>query len=389
MNRQDTAVPPRLILLLRELAQSLLPTLVINLMCALAVTYLMRIGGGFYENLQVAMCIGLLATLLINGARVLIWGDEAPNKLGFAALLIVLAPLSVLLGRLLASRLMGQPIDSLLPERSDNIIAVIVLTLLACFGATLFFWNRQKMAALQAHASQVEKQAVQAQLQMLQAQIEPHMLFNTLATLQTLISSEPLRAQHMLDQLIQYLRTTLSASRADSTSLQKEFDLIQAYLGLMSLRMGMRLSYSLQLPQHLGKLRLAPMLLQPLVENAIKHGLEPKVEGGNCTVRAAVHNEMLVLSVLDTGVGLPAGISLNQASPAAALAAATGRKEPAIGMHFGLENIRERLNTLYGPLAELIITHNVPAGAMAQVVIPIKALRSAHRPAKGPRILDR
>jgi len=372
----DTSVPPRLILLLRELARALLPTLLINLMCALVVTYLLHIGEGFYENLQISMCIGLLAMLLINGARLLIWGDDEPNKLGFAVLLVVLAPLAVLLGRVLASLLLGQPILSLIPEHSDNIIAVVVLTFLVCFGATVFFWNRQQMAALQAHASEVEKHAVLAQLQTLQAQIEPHMLFNTLATLQSLISTDPLQAELMLNQLVQYLRTTLSASRADSSSLQQEFDLIKAYLGLMSLRMGLRLSYTLQLPAHLGRLRLAPMLLQPLVENAIKHGLEPKVEGGNCTVRAAVHNDMLVLSVLDTGVGLPTTVSLNQ-PPA--------QKEPVIGMHFGLDNIRERLSTLYGPLAELIITHNVPAGAMAQITIPLKSLKSAHRSSKAGR----
>ncbi|MCI1013892.1 histidine kinase [Herbaspirillum sp. C7C2] len=379
MTPHDTSVPPRLLLLLRELALALLPTLVINLLCALAVTYLLRIGGSFYENLQVSMCIGLLAMLFINGSRLLLWGNDAPNKLGMLLVIVVMAPLAVLLGRVLASLLMGQPILSLVPEHSDSIIAVIVLTFLVCFGATLFFWNRQKMAALEAHATQVEKQAVQAQLQMLQAQIEPHMLFNTLATLQSLISTDPLQAELMLNQLVQYLRTTLSASRADSTSLQKEFDLIKAYLGLMSLRMGMRLSYTLQLPEHLGRLRLAPMLLQPLVENAIKHGLEPKVDGGNCTVRAAVHNDMLVLSVLDTGAGLPTSISLNQPPP---------QKEPVIGMHFGLDNIRERLVTLYGPLAELIITHNVPAGAMAQITIPLKALRSAHRTTRHNRALD-
>ncbi|WP_443114192.1 sensor histidine kinase [Herbaspirillum seropedicae] len=376
MSSPDTSVSPRIILLLRELARALLPTLLINLMCALAVTYLLRIGDGFYENLQISMCIGLLAMLLINGARLLIWGDDEPNKLGFAVLLAVLAPLAVLLGRVLATLLLGQPVVSLVPEHSDNIIAVMVLTFLVCFGATVFFWNRQKMASLQAHASEVEKHAVLAQLQTLQAQIEPHMLFNTLATLQSLISTDPLQAELMLNQLVQYLRTTLSASRADSTSLQKEFDLIKAYLGLMSLRMGLRLSYTLQLPPHLGRLRLAPMLLQPLVENAIKHGLEPKVDGGNCTVRAAVHNDMLVLSVLDTGVGLPTSVSLNQ-PPA--------QKEPVIGMHFGLDNIRERLSTLYGPLAELIITHNVPAGAMAQITIPLKSLKSAHRSGKAGR----
>lgn len=380
MTTQDTSIPPRLILLLRELAHSLLPTLAINLMCALAVTYLMRIGDGFYANLQVAMCIGLLAMLLINGLRLAIWGDGPPHKLGFSLMLVVLAPLSVLLGRYLSGHLTGKPMSFIPGEPSDNILGIFVLSFLACFGAALFFWNRAKMAALQAHANEVEKQAAQAQLQMLQAQIEPHMLFNTLANLQALIAIEPLRARHMLDQLIHYLRATLSASRADSTTLKKEFELIGAYLGLMSLRMGMRLSYTLQLPEELGRLRLAPMLLQPLVENAIKHGLEPKVEGGNCTVRAARHHDMLVLSVFDTGVGLSTQASLNKPSPQAELAALSGKKEPAIGMHFGLDNIRERLTTLYGPLSELIITHNVPSGAMAQITIPLKALQAVHRP---------
>jgi hypothetical protein len=156
MSSPDTSVSPRIILLLRELARALLPTLLINLMCALAVTYLLRIGDGFYENLQISMCIGLLAMLLINGARLLIWGDDEPNKLGFAVLLAVLAPLAVLLGRVLATLLLGQPVVSLVPEHSDNIIAVMVLTFLVCFGATVFFWNRPKMATLQAHASEVE-----------------------------------------------------------------------------------------------------------------------------------------------------------------------------------------------------------------------------------------
>lgn len=387
MNQRDTSVPPRLILLLRELAQSLLPTLVINLLCAAAVTYLMHIGGTFYENLQVAMCIGLLATLFINGARVLIWGEAAPHKIGFAILLLVLAPAAVLLGRLLAGHLMGQPVVSLMPEQSDNIIAVIVLTFLACFGATLFFWNRQKMAALEAHASQVEKQAALTQLQMLQAQIEPHMLFNTLANLQALIATEPLRAEQMLHQLVQYLRATLTTSRSESTPLEKEFDLIKAYLGLMSLRMGMRLSYTLQLPEQLGKLRIAPMLLQPLVENAIKHGLEPKVDGGNCTVRASTHQDMLVLSVFDTGAGLTTDVSFNKPSPKAQVSLLSGKKEPEEGQHFGLENIRERLTTLYGPLSELILTHNVPAGTMAQITIPLAALKAAHKQSKRARIL--
>ncbi|EJN10064.1 sensor histidine kinase [Herbaspirillum sp. YR522] len=380
MNRQDTSIPPRLILLLRELLFALLPTLAVILLCALAVTYLMRIGAGFQENLVLAMCIGLLAMVLIDGSRVAIWGDDKPDPLGFLVSLVVLAPASLLLGRALSARILGQPLAWWPVADSDGVIGVLVLMSLVSLGAAIYFWNRETNAAAQAHASEVEKQAVQAQLQMLQAQIEPHLLFDTLSTLQTLIGAEPLRAQHMLNQLNLFMRTTLATSRNDSTTLKKEFDLIGAYLGLMSLRMGLRLSYTLQLPEHLGRLRLAPMLLQPLVENAIKHGLEPKADGGNCTVRAALHQDLLVLSVFDTGVGLASGAALNQPAPRAGLGA-VGRKEPRIGMHFGLEQIRERVSTLYGPLAELIITHNVPAGTMAQIAIPLKSLKTVHRTA--------
>src|SRR3954465_11179763 len=99
MNRKDTSIPPRLILLLRELLFALLPTVVVTLLCALAVTHLMRFGAGFYENLILAMCVGLLAMILINGFRVAIWGDDKPGAIGFLAMLAVLAPSSLLLGR--------------------------------------------------------------------------------------------------------------------------------------------------------------------------------------------------------------------------------------------------------------------------------------------------
>jgi signal transduction histidine kinase len=350
---------PRLPAIARDLLVSLVPTCIINLLCALTATYLMHIGRGFTENLVFSMCIGITAMLLINGGRLLLWGTGEPNKPGFLLILVVLAPLSVVIGNLLASYWLGLPLQVLMPSQSNNIISVIVLTLLACVGATLFYWNRGKMAALQARTVSIEKQAVQAQLQMLQAQIEPHMLFNTLATLQTLISHEPLRAQQMLDQLIHYLRATLSTSRTAQTTLGKELELIQAYLGLMSLRMGMRLTYSLHVPDELRRLPIAPMLLQPLVENAIRHGLEPKIEGGDCTLRVTRHEDLLIISVFDNGKGLSTQNTYNK--PASS--------------HLGLENIRARLSALYGPRAELTLTHNIPAGAVAQITIPIKELR--------------
>ncbi|SRR5450830_118383 len=349
----------RLSLVARSQVRNLLPTAVICLLCALAATYLMRIGVSFTENLVFSLCIGVVATLFIDGSRLLLWGKEKPHRGGFLLMLALAAPLSVMLGNLLATYALRRPVTLWTLVQGNNIIAVIVLTLLACVSATLFYWNREKLATLQARNSAIEKQALQAQLQMLQAQIEPHMLFNTLATLQTLISHEPLRAQQMLDQLIHYLRATLSTSREAQTTLDKEFELIQAYLGLMSLRMGLRLTYALHLPDELRRLPIAPMLLQPLVENAIRHGLEPKIDGGDCTVRVTKHLDMLVISVFDSGRGLRTEAAYNK--PASS--------------HLGLENIRARLAALYGPLAELTLTHNIPSGAVAQITIPMKALR--------------
>src|SRR5690606_39062876 len=122
---------------------------------------------------------------------------------------------------------------------------------------------------------------------------------------------------------IQYLRATLSSARAESTTLEREFALMEAYLGLMSVRMGRRLSYALRLPEALRGLTVAPMLLQPLVENAVRHGLEPKLEGGHIEVAAVRADGFLTLSVADTGLGLDGAARA--------------------GTRVGLANVRERL----------------------------------------------
>ena len=192
---------------------------------------------------------------------------------------------------------------------------------------------------------------MQAQLQLLQAQIEPHMLFNTLANLQGLISFDPDRAQLLLDQLIQYLRATLSSSRAEATTLEQEFKLMQAYLGLMAVRMGARLAYTLDLPDDLRSARLPPMLLQPLVENAIQHGLEPKIEGGHITVRASVDDDQLTLTVMDDGLGLD-------------------HPGQTKGTQLGVTNIRERLQVMHGAAASLSLDANTTGGVTARLTLP-------------------
>lgn len=206
-------------------------------------------------------------------------------------------------------------------------------------------------------------QASEARLKLLESQLEPHMLFNTLANLHTLIGSDPARAQQMLDALIAYLRATLSASRSAEHPLAREFERLHDYLELMALRMGPRLAYTLELPAALRELPVPPLLLQPLVENAIRHGPEPRVEGGHISVRASVNasanGPRLCIEVRDSGVGL----------------AATGPAGP--GQGFGLSQVRERLRSLHGAAATLELRANETGGSSACLSLPLQPASGA------------
>lgn len=341
----------------------------INIACGFAVTYVLRTGGGLFENMVISMFIGFSAYTLIKGVKYLIWGDKEPHFIGFYLMCVLVAPLAFFSGLILASFLFNYPTSNIIHFRWNHISNFVIMTSIVSLVAAWSFWNRIKMSELVAAAAAekaknaaIEKQALQAQLQMLQAQIEPHMLFNTLANLQGLIAIDPDRAQHMLAQLIVYLRNTLSSSRAEQTSLKQEFALMHAYLELLAIRMGKRLQYTLDLPDELQQTSIAPMLLQPLVENAIKHGLEPKMEGGSIHVVAEVLTEKqtrhLHMKVIDTGLGLPFNYD-------------DARVASADGQHVGNANIRDRLLALYGPGASLTLTANQPEGAIAHLIIPL------------------
>lgn len=353
---------PRSRPLLRQFLVDFALITLINLIIAVVVTYLMHVGRTFLENLVISMCIGWLAEIFIDIPRLLIWGTNRPRFLPFFGIWLVAIPSATRLGNIIAGHMLGIPTEKIDAVRAQNATALFVLTILVCIFISFLFWTRMKLERLKAdaeaekaRAAAIEKQAMQAQLQLLQAQIEPHMLFNTLANLQGLISVDPARAQHMLDQFILYLRATLTSSRAEKTTLAHEFALLDAYLGLMSVRMGSRLSYALQLPESLAELNIPPMLLQPLVENAIKHGLEPKIGGGRINVEASVDNGKLTLSVADTGLGLEASASTHPLQH---------------GTHVGLANVRERLQALYGDRASFSLNPNTPDGVIAQLSIP-------------------
>lgn len=227
----------------------------------------------------------------------------------------------------------------------------VAFALLMSLLATGLFYSRLNVNKLKLAQAQAQRQAAEAQLTLLQSQLEPHMLFNTLAHLRVLIKLRPDEAQRMLDRLIDYLRATLQASRATEHTLAEEFERLSDYLALMQIRMGERLRVQLDLPADLAALPLPPLLLQPLVENAIKHGLEPHVDGGLLRVSASRTNGRLVLEVADSGAGL-----------------ASATRLPGTG--FGLSQVRQRLDQRYGPAARFDLLPQPEGGSLARLEIP-------------------
>lgn len=349
----------------RSLLFSIGYLILFNTVVALFITYVLTSHSSFFQNLIFSLLIGTSITFLIDLFRWLIWRKRKPQKIIFLLVCVIAAPIGYYFGLTIGYLIFRYPIDNVgtLLARSDRILVVMCIIISLITG--IFFWHQTKLAEVTAEAEKekarnaaIEKQAMQAQLQLLQAQIEPHMLFNTLANLQGLIAIDPERAQYMLEQLIVYLRASLSSSRTDKTTLQHEFTLIKAYLELLAIRMGKRLSYVLDLPAQLQSAEVAPMLLQPLVENAIKHGVEPKMEGGSIHVSAAIENGFLQLIVSDTGLGLPFDYVETKVS--------------ADDHHVGNANVRDRLLALYGPKATFSLSPNQPEGVIAQISIPLQ-----------------
>lgn len=310
-------------------------------------------GRGFGEKLVYSLCIGGVCTVLVNGASLTVaWWVERARRLagiafqdspsasgwrGVVAGSLLAMMLGPSLGLWLADQITGNQSASLMDWGSVSTRMTLVFAVLGTVISLLGISTWERLAFARAQAETAQRQAAEHQLRLLQSQLEPHMLFNTLANLRVLIGLDPPQAQAMLDRLISFLRATLNASRLLSHPLATEFDRIADYLALMGVRMGARLQSQLDLPTSLRDLPVPPLLLQPLVENAIKHGLEPHVQGGRITVAATVEGTHLCLTVRDTGAGLKGPASL------------------APGAGFGLSQVRERLATLYGAKGSLTL----------------------------------
>ncbi|MEP7139048.1 MAG: histidine kinase [Caldimonas sp.] len=322
----------------------------------------------FGTTLVYSLCISIMTWLFIDLSRMMVashvpswFGNPATGDgqwPGWAWMLVIVAVGAVLgyaCGNEVGNLLTGLDLPGPFNANPRQTLALLVTGLIPAVSVTYFFQSRELIAKQRVAVERAERQAAEQQLKLLESQLEPHMLFNTLANLRALIGVDPARAQAMLDRLIAFLRASLAGSRVGEHTLAAEFDRLRDYLLLMEIRMGPRLSTSFTLPPDLAGALVPPFLLQPIVENSIKHGLEPKRGGGRIEVAAERDGATLVVRVRDTGDG-----------------AASALATPSAGGGFGLDNVRERLATLYRSAAsfELVPAGDAQGGMLATIRLP-------------------
>ena len=249
----------------------------------------------------------------------------------------------------------------------DTLMNMALLWVLASLIIKITYKGRMQaevkaaQATETAEAESLKRQVVEARMAAMQAQVEPHFLFNTLASIDHLIETDPARASVMQKNLIALLRASMPTMREASDGgvrdLGRELTMIRPYLEILKVRMEERMAMQIDVPDGLLSAEFPPMMVQTLVENAIKHGLEPKPEGGLLRVAAEIVHGKLVVTVADTGLGF-------------------GRAATA-GTGVGLANIRERLQLLYGNKASLTVTENKPSGTAVTVTVPYKPIEGA------------
>ncbi len=307
----------------------------------------------FWHPLITAYCFGIAIAVAVNAARP--WERPHPvwrlagavgigTAIGFVLLIVVKIPI-----------LHAYTWNELLVEHRSKFAWTAFSGFTNGMFVSLFFLLQFREARARAQLLKTEadrnlasRQAIEAELKLMQAQVEPHFLFNTLASVQFLTETDPPKAGQMLGHLLAYLRAALPQLRSASTTLGQEADLAQAYLSIMQMRMGSRLAFAVDVPAELRTQPVPPMLLMSLVENAVKHGIEPKAEGGNVRLQARRAGDLLSVAVVDTGNGLG---------------------DP-VGQGVGLTNLRERLKALYGNLGRFSLEANADVGTRAMIEIP-------------------
>ena len=260
-----------------------------------------------------------------------------------------------LIGYWIGLTLLGVDVSRIVQGAPRVVVAIVIVSIIFSTFWYRYLAGKTRLERAEAESERerakavdLQRQAIDAQLRSLQAQVEPHFLFNTLANVVSLIDTAPDKARLMLERLIELLRASLAASRSERTTLGQETALIAAYLDILRIRMGERLSYTISVPPELLNVSIPPLSLQPLVENSIKHGLEPKLEGGSVHLSARTADGALQLDVEDDGLGF----------------------SPHPGAGVGLANLRDRISSLYGARARLVI-EELARGTRVRMTIPL------------------
>jgi sensor histidine kinase YesM len=267
-----------------------------------------------------------------------------------------------------SSRLLGDSVDEWFRDTLTPGVLTLIFFFLITAVPELIAQLRmrqndltQKLLAARTAQEQLARQTAESELRLLQAQVEPHFLYNTLANLRFLVQKGSAEALKMTDALIEYLRTSVPDMRAQHVTLGREADHVGHYLEIMRMRMGGRLSYAIEVPAALRDVALPPLVLLTLAENAVKHGIGPLVEGGSILLRAEEDGpERLRVEVVDDGVGVEA---------------ASRSDAPSTGA--GLRNVRGRLKLVYGDAARIELTPNAPRGTRATLHVPRVATQRA------------
>ncbi len=311
------------------------------------------IDGSFLISLIMAQCFGIpIYTLIVVALRVL----NPEGRFGRSVVICILgSACGYIVGSLIGPWIIYQflsikiigfkafSIRSGVFALTFGIVASYVFYSIAHFQVSAKLIQKERFNRLSS-----EKEVLEARLRLLQAQIEPHFLFNTLSNVLSLIDTNPAKSKSMLSDLIQYLRTSLSRTLPAVTTLGQEADMIRAYLDIQAVRMGERLKYSIDIPEALRKFPFPPMLLQPLVENSVEHGLAPRIDGGMISVKASETDSAVSIEICDTGNGF----SMIEQSG------------------IGIANVKERIRLLYGDKGRFTIEENPPHGVRASIEVP-------------------
>lgn len=331
------------------------------LCAAIAVVTRYMNGHSYWLNLWISLGYGL--SIVGSLSAITFWRPDWPDWVSNALALIIGVTLGMT--NLALTMVFSGELDRLVGD-SSLLVSNLGIGLFFSGIGLLFFYALYRLQALRAEVSERRRQQAEharaltlSQLKVVQSQMEPHFLFNTLANVQALIDQDPGRARDMLRALTDMLRVNLNRVRSETTQLGDELTIARNYLAIQSIRMGDRLTYRIDVPETLHATPLPPLLLQPLVENAVRHGIEPKAEGGHIRVWSevlksdAAEDDQLCLHVADNGLGMEA----------------SGATQ---GEGVGLANVRQRLEHLYGESARLRMQPGDQGGMHITLVMPLE-----------------